>query len=242
MNSPAGADFTLAPHHDAQRYAAQFLRTGRVHIPSLFSETDARRLFDALAFRTPWRLMLIHDGPMEFTKEQWSAMPEEQRKRLDADVMSAGKLRFEGRFLSLRFCPDGQIDAGGVPELEALGRFLNGETFLSFVRTVTGSPQIDFADAQATLYRPGDFLHTHNDLFEQKKRVAAYVLNITPFWKPEWGGLLAFLDEAGHISEGWSPAWNALNILRVPQRHLVTWVAPFGTEGRYSVTGWLRRR
>jgi len=242
MSFQGDADFRLAPHHDAAAYAEAYARTGRIHIPNLFSEADARRLFDALAFRTPWRLMLIHDGPVELTQEQWAAMPEEQRKKIDAEVMAAGKVRFEGRFLSYRFCPDGELYTGNIPELVALGRFLNGPDFLDFVRTITASPQIDFADAQATLYRPGDFLHTHDDIYEQKKRVAAYVLNITPNWKAEWGGLLAFLDKAGHVAEAWTPTWNALNLLRVPQPHFVSSVADFGNDGRYSVTGWLRRR
>jgi len=244
MSNPAGsgADFTLAPHHDAARYAEIYARKGRVHIPDLFSEADALRLFDALAFRTSWRLMLIHDGPTELTKEQWAAMPEEQRRRIDAEVIAAGKQRFEGRFLSYRFSDHGEIYAGDPPELAALSRFLNGRAFIDFVRAVTGAAEIQFADAQATLYRPGDFLHVHDDIFEQKKRHAAYVLNITPNWKPEFGGLLAFLDENGHIDEAFTPTWNALNLLRVPQRHFVSSVAAFGNEGRYSVTGWLRRR
>jgi Rps23 Pro-64 3,4-dihydroxylase Tpa1-like proline 4-hydroxylase len=244
MSTPAapGADFALAPHHEAAHYAALYARKGRVHIPNLFAEADARRLFDALAFRTPWRLMLIHDGAIEMTQQQWGAMPEEQRKRIDAEVIAAGKVRFEGRFLSYRFSDEGEIYAGDPPELAALSRFLNGEAFIRFVRQVTGADEIAFADAQATLYRPGDFLHPHDDIFDIKKRHAAYVLNMTPNWKPEFGGLLAFVDSNGHIDEAFAPTWNALNLLRVPQRHFVSSVAAFGNEGRYSITGWLRRR
>ena len=77
---------------------------------------------------------------------------------------------------------------------------------------------------------------------EIDRRLAADVLNLTPRWKPEWGGLLGFVDSDDHIKRAFTPSWNALNILAVPQRHFVSMVAPFGTEGRYSVTGWLRRR
>jgi hypothetical protein len=232
----------LAPHHDARAYAEVFRKFGRLHIPNLLVDTDARRIFDALTTRTPWRLMLIHDGPKEITQEVWAATPPEQRAKIEAEVMEAAKVRFEGRFCALRFSDDGEIYQGDPPELVALSRFLNTDPFMSFVRTITGAADIALADAQATLYRPGDFLHRHNDVFAGKNRVAAYVYNLTPRWMAEWGGVLTFLDQDGHVAEGYSPVWNALNILKVPQVHYVSCVAPFAPEGRYSVTGWLRRR
>jgi SM-20-related protein len=232
----------LGPHHDIDGYAARFARDGHVHIPGVLREEDARLLYEGLAFRTPWRLMLIHDGPTELTQEQWAAMPREQREKIDAEIMAAGRERFEGRFLAFRFSDDGELYDGAPGELAALSRFLNGEEFLAFTRAVTAKAQIELADAQATLYRPGDFLHIHDDIFAEKKRLAAYVLNLTPRWKPEWGGLLGYVDSDDHVKRAYTPSWNALNILSVPQRHFVSMVAPFGSEGRYSVTGWLRRQ
>jgi SM-20-related protein len=240
-NAAVDQEFKIAPQHDARAYAEIFRKFGRLHIPNFLREIDARRLYEALV-RTPWRLMLIHDGPREISREDWDAMPPEQKQQIDTEVLEAAKVRFEGRYLALRFSDDGEIYAGDSPELVALSQFLNSAPFLSFVRTLTGAPDIALADAQATLYRPGDFLHRHNDIFAGKNRVAAYVLNLTPRWQAEWGGLLAFLDNDGHIAEGYTPSWNALNILKVPQFHYVSHVAPFATGGRYSVTGWLRRR
>ena len=77
------------------------------------------------------------------------------------------------------------------------------------MREVTGLDAIAWTDAQATLYRPGDFLTTHDDETGGHKRLAAYVLNMTPGWRPDWGGILQFLDERGNIEEGYSPAFNA---------------------------------
>jgi SM-20-related protein len=65
-------------------------------------------------------------------------------------------------------------------------------------------------------------------------------MNFTPAWKSDWGGLLQFIDEDGHVAEAYAPAFNALNILRVPQKHAVSYVTPFAGAGRYSITGWLR--
>ncbi|MGH6872780.1 MAG: 2OG-Fe(II) oxygenase [Rhizomicrobium sp.] len=235
-------DIQIAPQHDARAYAEIFKKFGRMHIPDFLREADARRIFDALAYRTPWRLMLVHDGPKEFLQETWAGLPAEERQKIGNEVMEAAKVRFEGRYRVLRFSDDGEIYGGDSPELVALSAFLNSPPFLSFMRTLTGAPDIALADAQATLYSPGDFLHRHNDIYAGKHRVAAYVYNLTPQWQAEWGGLLGFLDRDGRVAEAYTPAWNALNLLRVPQMHYVSHIAPFATVGRYSVTGWLRKK
>ena len=66
------------------------------------------------------------------------------------------------------------------------------------------------------------------------------MLNLTPDWRTDWGGLLAFIDEDGHVAEAYRPSYNALNIFRVPQRHAVSFVAPFAGAPRLSITGWIR--
>ena len=66
------------------------------------------------------------------------------------------------------------------------------------------------------------------------------MLNVSPVWRAEWGGLLMFLDEAGDVTETFTPAAGTLNVFRVPQSHAVSMVAPFAAAPRYSITGWWR--
>lgn len=118
--------------------------------------------------------------------------------------------------------------------------FLNTPVFLDFARAVTGCRDIAFADAQATMFRGGHFLTQHTDDVKGKNRRAAYVFNFTPKWRADWGGILTFTDRDGHVVEGYTPTYNALNIFRVPQPHLVSYVTPFAGAARLSITGWLR--
>ena len=53
---------------------------------------------------------------------------------------------------------------------------------------------------------------------------------------------IVFLDADGHVAEGYSPAFNALNIFRVPAAHAVTQVTTFADADRLSITGWVRSR
>ncbi len=120
--------------------------------------------------------------------------------------------------------------------------FINAPPFLDLMRRITGDAAIDYADGQATLYRAGDFLTTHDDAVEGKNRRAAYVFGFTPGWLTDWGGLLAFPDSQGHLSEAYLPGFNTLNLFRVPMRHAVTQVSGFVAAPRLSVTGWLRQK
>lgn len=167
-------------------------------------------------------------------------MPDSDRKRLLDSVYESAGQRFQ--YLFSNFPISDVYERGELHSLYVmrLYEFLNCTEFLEFARQVTGVRTIALTDAQATLYRAGHFLTHHDDLQSDKKRVAAYVLNFTPRWVPDWGGILQFIAPDGHIAEGYTPTFNALNLFRVPQLHAVSYVAPFAQAGRYSVTGWLR--
>jgi SM-20-related protein len=96
-------------------------------------------------------------------------------------------------------------------------------------------------DAQATRYERGHYLTQHDDSAAEKGRLYAFVLNLTPHWRTDWGGLLNFIDADGHVAEAYAPAWNAINLFRVPQPHAVSCVAPFAGAPRLSITGWVRQ-
>jgi len=66
------------------------------------------------------------------------------------------------------------------------------------------------------------------------------VLNLTPDWRPDWGGLLQFFDKRGDVFRAFTPRFNVLNLFRVPQPHNVSWVTPLAGAPRYAVTGWMR--
>ena len=128
------------------------------------------------------------------------------------------------------------------PELFAVLSFLNSPAFLTFVRRLTGDERPVFCDAMATRYLPGHFLTAHDDEAPGENRLYAYVLNLTGRWRADWGGMLLFLDDQDHVAEGYVPAFNALNIFRVPQRHAVSFVTPYAGAARLSITGWIRSK
>lgn len=233
----------LAAHIDIARIAQVYARAGRVHITPALSRECAERAYRSLVDEVPWQLHL-NDGAKahDIAQEQVRLLPEATRVLLHERVHANAQRGFQYVF-----------DSFPLSDAHALGRnldiyamrifeFLNSPDFLAFAREVTGNAAISLVDAQATLYRPGHFLTQHDDLANGVERIAAYVLNLTPEWRADWGGVLNFLDPDGHVAEGYTPAFNALNIFKVPQPHSVSYVAPFARAGRYSITGWLRAK
>lgn len=220
--------------------ARVFAASGRLHVPDALDQASALALHAALS-QTPDFALVVNAGDEVYDVRPGDRGPEVDM-RLAELAASGGRGGFQFIFESIRLSEAGEPYGGEPAVLGDLTRFLNGEAFLAFARNVTGDSTIAYCDAQATRYRPGHFLTAHDDKVEAKKRRAAFVLNLTPAWKADWGGLLNFIDADGHIAEGYTPAWNALNLFRVPQLHHVSYVNPLAGADRLSITGWLRAR
>jgi len=228
---------------ESRAIAAVYARHGRVHIPSVFPVEVAERIHRALVSETPWsRVVSGETRHFSFEPGAWEHVPPEKRRELEDAVHVKGRLGFAYFYESFPVADLYEAGKNLDSYLMSVYKFLNSEPFLAFARAVTGATSIAFADAQATCYRSGDFLTAHDDGVEGKHRRAAYILNFTPVWRSDWGGLLQFLEQDGHVSEAYMPVFNALNLVRVPQPHAVSYVNPLAGAARYSITGWLRER
>lgn len=230
----------LSAHHDRKLLADVFRRSGRIHIPDIIDSESADQLFRSLRDETDWSVLYLKDGKGDaIPMKDWLALPEAERSGIMNYVCATGAHGFQF-FYHGCFLQDGVTLP---PALQAAKEFLNSAPFLKFAREVTGANDIHEADAQATLYRTGHFLNEHDDSnVPGEQRRVAYVLNLTPIWRPDWGGSLQFVADDGHIVEAYTPVFNAINMFRVPQRHFVSAVAPHAGAGRYSITGWLRAK
>ncbi|MFL6861912.1 MAG: 2OG-Fe(II) oxygenase [Allosphingosinicella sp.] len=242
MNAPL---LLLDPGIDPDRLAHAYRAQGWVQIAPFLDAAGAERLRADIESRSEWTLALRAgvDRILAFDPEVRAAMSAAQRQALDK-LAAPG----EGKALHYLYERIDLIGAAGVmaeaeaaTSLGAFARFLSSEAVLGLVRAVTGAAGIGFAQAQATRYAPGHFLTVHNDREDEGGRFAAYVFNLTLVWRPEWGGMLLFHDEAGDVEHGLAPRMNALNLFAVPKRHSVGLVAPFAPRPRHAVTGWFRR-
>jgi Rps23 Pro-64 3,4-dihydroxylase Tpa1-like proline 4-hydroxylase len=159
---------------------------------------------------------------------------------MDRLVLDAARRGFQYRYETIRVPDDAAERQLSSSLLTRFAEFMGSAAVIAYLAELTGLTDIDFADAQATSYRPGDFLTGHHDAVEGKNRRAAYVLSLSPVWRTEWGGLLMFHGEDSAAGDYLVPQFNTLNLFAVPQMHSVSQVASFAAAPRRSITGWLR--
>lgn len=227
--------------NDLAVLARQFAGDGRVRVPNILTDDFAANLHERLQSWTGWRLVTTLSGThREFQSAGMEALDTARRTQFDALVHEAARAGFQYLFEN---CPLYDLARAGElsdPVLKAALDTVRSEDFLNLARTITGHEEISYVDAQATCFRPSHFLTAHDDDVPGKNRVAAYVLNLTPGWRADFGGQLQFLAEDGDVEEAYVPRFNTLSLFRVPADHAVSVVAPFAPGARYAITGWLR--
>lgn len=223
----------LNPDIDRARLARTFAQSGRVHIANVLTDASAQRVHQALEKETPWGLIL-NDGKEVLEFETVSAA---DYQTMAVAAWGRAHAGFQYFYNHYRLYENRKLYAESNHYLAGLAAFLSGPDFVGLIRDVTALDALSCISSAATLFRPLDFLTIHDDGLAGGKRIA-FVLNMTPNWRPDWGGALQFYDTTDHVEEAYLPTFNALNLFRVPKLHSVTQVSAFGGL-RYAVSGWL---
>jgi Rps23 Pro-64 3,4-dihydroxylase Tpa1-like proline 4-hydroxylase len=239
--------FTLNPDLDRAALAATFARDGRVQVRNFLTDETAKEVGTILARETPWGIAWQageQDGPQAIEAPELRAAAREKQTAINQATYrsaAAGEYAFQFARYPILNAYLGKWHEGSPQDL--LLEYINAPEFMSFVREVTGIPELVKADAQATLFAPGQFLGKHSDSHVAEGWKVAYVMNFCPDdWNPDWGGYLNFFNEDGDIVAGYRPRFNALNMFSVPRAHAVSFVPPFAPIGRFAITGWFRDR
>lgn len=235
----------LSQRTDLELLRQRFSQSGRVLIPEILDPGFARRVLEAVQGQTGWILVTRIEGAhREFDAARMAEVPKEQLATFERLVAYEARAGFQYRFE--RHLLYDNLRAGNLPAgpLRDLAELLNSDPFISLLHEVMGAPFTSgetFCDGQLTRYRAGHFLTSHDDELPEFRRLAAFVVNLTPDWTADLGGLLMFTGGDGHVEEAFTPRFNTLSFFRVPQQHAVSAVAPFAAGARHAVTGWLRR-
>lgn len=235
-------DFRLNDSLDPAALGEELRRKRRLQIRNFLEPDSAERLYQALRANRVWYLT-FNDGAenSEMPLSSFADMPPPQRNLFLQRVNGRATSQFQ--FLFIQYYVSEAIRRGEDPghPLHAMHNFMNGGACLDFMRRLAAEPQIKEVDVLASLYQRGHFLTNHDDTHGSRDRVAAYVVNLTKNWNPNWGGHLAFFDKNGNIEDAFCPSFNTLNVFLVPQPHAVQQITPFAGDVRTSFAGWLQR-
>jgi len=121
-------------------------------------------------------------------------------------------------------------------------KWLVSSECLDFISEVTTEKYTDSDEVFAACYTPGDFLSPHVD---SPNGTLGFVLQLTKDWKPEYGGMLHFMDDDRSVVERIEvPEFNSLTLFYLPKNkgkwHFVSAVSPGTPEIRLTYTGWFK--
>ena len=119
-------------------------------------------------------------------------------------------------------------------------KFLRTESCLDFLSKVAKDNLSGFNTIFASRYSSGCFLSPHHD---ESLGKLGFVLQLTKNWRPQWGGVLHFLDDTmTKIEYSEVPTFNSLTLFYIPQGkgkwHYVSHVSPGVTSHRVAYSGW----
>jgi Rps23 Pro-64 3,4-dihydroxylase Tpa1-like proline 4-hydroxylase len=214
-------------------------REGRVRIPE-FLASGAMQLLESLWYREDWiHLISAADGVIELDRAAKAELGNGAWEEIEATASRRAQTGFQYRYEALRVPQDAE-GTGDGEILDLFDQFMASEPMQRFLSAVLDAAlPLKFTDGQATAYDRGDFLTGHDDNVPGRNRLAAFVLGLTPVWRPEWGGLLLFHEEGCASATALVPQFNTLDLFLVPQIHSVSLVAPSAAHRRLAITGWI---
>jgi Rps23 Pro-64 3,4-dihydroxylase Tpa1-like proline 4-hydroxylase len=218
----------------------RFARERRIVIDQFLQPAVAEALYACLLREVPWEIAFRRGRKViTLTQTELQRLPQRELDQLLGGIQQQAQTDFQ--FVYSKFSMVDAYQRQVLPQLltHRLLEALAAPATLELMRQITGHADIKRVDAQATLYRPGNFLTVHTDDHDGAYiRRAAYVIQLCKDWRADWGGLLHFLDARGDVEQTFVPRFNTLALFSVPTPHIVSMVAAFAPGPRFGITGW----
>ena len=233
----------LNPDLDLSGVRERFDKTGRLVIKDILHPATAGKLYACLSEETPWMFAYNEGNDAKYlSKQQLDAMSPQQKGAMTQQILANASEKFQYAYSD--FPVSGTANIPNQPKFytHKILKFMNDTVFRELITKVTGIEGDIEIDSHATCFHPGHFLTAHTDKqTDDDPRLVAYVINMTPVWRGDWGGSTVFYDDDQNVVETIVPIFNSLSMFKIPQSHSVSFVPPYCTKMRFGMTGWLFR-
>ena len=232
---------------DIPRLAESFKIDERLKIENFLQLDSAERIHNLCRNNVPFNLLYVLDGKYKSkTPAEIANLNPVEAKEINDQITAAASKGISFLYESylknrIKETPANEISKE-LAYLHTVFDYLNSSEVITRIKQITGNQDITGAEPQFTRYSPGHFLTRHLDEVPHLERRYAFVLGITKGWHPDWGGLLQFYQKDGTPRDAWTPQFNVMSIFDIKHIHAVTYVTPYATEPRLSVTGWFHAK
>jgi Rps23 Pro-64 3,4-dihydroxylase Tpa1-like proline 4-hydroxylase len=213
-----------------------FSQSNKCRLANFFELEDANSLSQAVQNIREYDLVFHAGGENKAVPEaELRKHSDETRQQLQAEI-------FENAAKGIGFLYGRRLvqKDDENQKLRQVFEWLNSPATISWIKSVTGMHDITHADANVTRFARSEFLTRHNDVLPGETRRVAFVINLSPKWHADWGGLLQFFEADGTSTHSWTPTFNSLSLFDVKHIHSVTSIAPYAPALRLAISGWFR--
>ena len=217
---------------DIMNYKSIFEKNKKVQIKDILANQVAEILFKQAVNEKNWVLATGHDAT------KYEKRISKQFEKVNAIQIKKIQDKFKNDHFSYIFSRSMNNIQPSFLEY-TLRKNMASEEFIHYLNEITNLKLTKLNTLFLSKYKGGNFLSPHSDNGNGK---LAFVLNLTKNWKPQYGGILHFMnDTKTEIVESFTPLFNNLMLFEVPEGgipHFVSHVVPYVKQERYSITGW----
>jgi hypothetical protein len=226
-------EYALNDGLDIKALAKEFKKSGRVQVKNALEENSADALSEVIEKMAIWRLhFLDRNTERVMSAEEVGLLT----KRREKELMERLYLQARDGFQYIRYeCPTDDIPNAKDPKaLVDADVFFRSDDFRDLLRAVSGQKEGEMEGVQARWLNRDKLMADTARATNLPQCKLYFSMDVTRKWRPNWGGVLGFLDDDGEIETSWSPAFNRLNIYAGSSRHSISYVAhlrPPGVSG-----------
>lgn len=205
----------INPNLDLKKIHKSFKEKGYVVIDNYLKDEVAENLNNFFSYEMPTDWWSIATFPSKNINgvSYFRNTPEEYNNIQKARQYSTDSFGRNEFSYSFHRTLDNHFDDCDCTECQ-IRKFLDGNESHDLVSKVTDLTITGSNEVFAACYVPGDFLSPHQD---SPNGIIGFVLQLTKDWKPEYGGLLHFLNDDGDVVENVeTPKFNSLTLFLLP--------------------------
>ena len=233
----------INPNLDLDKLRKKFKKEGYIVIDNYLKDEVAEDLYKFFNYEMPSEWWSIATYPSENDDNVNYLKKISSNDIFITQARQVAEKSFgEGHFsYSFHRTLDNHYEKCGCTECK-IREFLNEKDSHDLISKITDLKITGSNEVFAACYLPGYFLSPHQD---HPNGIVGFVLHLTKDWKPQYGGLLHFLNDEGDVVENVeTPKFNSMTLFLLPENkgklHFVSHVNPGCPEIRVSLTGWYK--
>jgi len=220
---------------EIETYQHIFEKERKVNISSFFKTEIAEILYNHIVHEKNW---ILATGIDKNKYEKLSTPLNEKINNLQIKNVNTAFGKDQFTYIFYRSMNNNPKNMSYIEFL--VRKTFSSQSFIDLLNRITNLQLTQLTTLFLSKYKAGNFLSPHSDKGNGK---LAFVFNLTKQWKPQYGGLLHFMNhDRTQIIETIVPHFNQLFLFHVPEEtgisHFVSTVAPNVKTSRYAITGW----